>query len=86
MYYVYVLESLKDNKLYIGYTNDLKKRLEQHNTGKSFSTKGRRPFKLVYYEAYSTKEDAKNLEHFFKTGWGRQYLNKALKHYFSAKT
>ena len=49
MFYVYVLKSKKDNKLYIGYTKDLKKRIQIHNSGKNFSTAQRGPFSLVYY-------------------------------------
>jgi putative endonuclease len=66
MFSVYILRSLKDNQLYIGYTNDLKRRIEEHNSGKSFSTKTRRPFKLIYYEAYSSENDAKHREHNLK--------------------
>lgn len=84
--YVYILQSLKDRKFYIGYTNDLQRRLREHNSGSSFATKPRIPFKLVYYEAYPHRKDAEERERFFKTGWGRQYLKKALMHYFSAKT
>jgi len=58
MYYVYLLKSKKDNKLYIGLTNDLKKRLIEHNQGLNKSTKYRRPLVLIYYEAYSSLEDA----------------------------
>lgn len=58
MFYVYVLKSMKDQKLYIGQTNDLKRRFEEHNNGLSTSTKHRRPFKLVYYEAYLARKDA----------------------------
>ena len=50
-HYVYVLESLKDGERYIGYTNNLRKRLEEHNKGKNFSTKFRLPFRLIYFEA-----------------------------------
>ncbi len=68
MYYVYVLHSVKDKKLYIGCTSDLKRRFEQHNEGENISTKSRRPFKLVYYESYLSKKDAmireKKLKHF----------------------
>jgi len=49
-FYVYILESLKDQKHYTGYTNDLKRRLEEHKKGLSFSTKFRLPFKLIYFE------------------------------------
>ncbi len=60
MYYVYVLQSLKDIKLYIGYSSDLKRRLYEHKIGGSKSTRKRLPFKLIYYEAHTSKEDAKS--------------------------
>ena len=62
MYYVYILKSNKDDKLYIGYTNDLKRRLIQHNTSSSKATRSRLPLKLVYYEAYFSEKDAKDRE------------------------
>jgi len=62
MYYVYVLKSEKDRSLYIGYTNNLKRRFEEHNEGKNTSTKYKIPFELVYYEAYGSKSDAKYRE------------------------
>jgi putative endonuclease len=58
MYYVYILKSKKDSKHYIGYTNDLRRRLDEHNNGKSKSTKHRIPFELIYYEAYAIKSSA----------------------------
>ena len=66
MFYVYILKSLKDDNLYIGSTNDLKRRMEEHNSGKVFSTKIRRPFKLVYYEAYLSEQEARKREHNLK--------------------
>ena len=48
-YYIYVLKSKKDNKMYTGYTKDLKLRFEQHNKGLVDSTKNRQPLKLIYY-------------------------------------
>ena len=86
MYYVYTLISNKDQKLYTGYTNDLTRRLKEHNNKENFSTKYRTPFELIHYEAYQNKEDAKNREKFFKTGWERQYVKRVLKNYFQAKT
>jgi len=68
MFYVYILKSLKDGKLYIGSTNDLKRRVEEHNSGKSFSTAPRRPFKIIYYEAYVSEGDARHREHNLKLG------------------
>ncbi len=59
---MYVIKSLKDKKLYIGYTNDLSRRLKEHNSLKNRSTKARAPFKVVYYEAYSNKEEAEKRE------------------------
>ena len=62
MLYVYVLKSKKDSSLYIGYTNNLKRRFLEHNEGKSISTKHKTPFELVYYEAYASQSDAKYRE------------------------
>lgn len=62
MYYVYILKSRKDFLLYIGSTNDLRKRLREHNEGKVFSTKSRQPFELVYYESYKSESDARKRE------------------------
>lgn len=62
MFYLYILKSKKDSNLYIGSTNDLKKRLSMHNDGKVFSTKLRRPFELIYYEAYRAESDARKRE------------------------
>ncbi len=62
MYYVYVLKSLKDKKLYYGSTNDLKRRFLDHNKGMVESTKRRTPFKLVYYEAFLSEQDCRERE------------------------
>ena len=62
MYYVYLLRSLKDGKYYIGYTSDLKLRYKQHLNGEVESTRHRRPLELIYYEAYSTDELARERE------------------------
>lgn len=62
MFYVYILCSKKDKELYIGSTNDLKKRVEEHNSGKVSSTKPRIPFELLYYEAYKIEQEARNRE------------------------
>ena len=66
MFYVYVLKSLKDDKLYVGSTDDLRRRLAEHNTGKAKSTASRRPFTLRYYEAYSKEADARRRESMLK--------------------
>ncbi len=62
MFYVYILKSKKDSKLYIGSTNDLKRRFDEHNKGEVRSTKSRRPFESRYYEAYFSEEDARHRE------------------------
>ncbi|PIR72534.1 MAG: excinuclease ABC subunit C [Candidatus Nealsonbacteria bacterium CG10_big_fil_rev_8_21_14_0_10_36_24] len=80
-FYVYVLESLKDGNKYIGYTNNLKKRLEEHKKGLSFSTKFRLPFKLIYFEGCLNQEDAKRRENYLKTTQGRRFLGLRLLEY-----
>lgn len=74
MYYTYVLRSKKDNKLYIGFTDDLKSRVNKHNKGLVISTKSRIPLELVYYEACLSEEKAVKREKYFKTGFGRRFL------------
>jgi len=78
MYYVYVLKSLKDNHLYVGHTNDLRRRFREHNDGKVDCTKPRRPFFLLYYEACNILNDAVKREKSLKTGFGRKYLKRRL--------
>lgn len=62
MFFVYMLKSKKDDSLYIGYTNDLKRRFSEHNSGKSISTRHKAPFELIYYEAYRGEGDARYRE------------------------
>ena len=62
MFFVYILKSEKDSKLYIGYTNDIERRVIEHNSLTTKSTKSRAPFRLVYYEAYANQEEAKHRE------------------------
>lgn len=66
MFYMYILKSGKDGKLYFGYTKDLQNRLKEHNLGLVRSTKSRLPFRCVYYEAYASKDDAVKREHNLK--------------------
>lgn len=83
MFYVYVLRSKKDGKLYTGYSCDLKRRLFEHNNGEVPITQFRRPFDLIYYEAYLHQQDATDREKYLKTQWGRNYLKRTLVHYWS---
>ena len=79
MYYVYLLQSIKTKKFYIGATNDLRKRFYQHNQGNSLATKAGVPWKLVYYEAFPTKALALQREHRLKHyGRGLTELKKRL--------
>ena len=80
-YYVYVLESLKDNERYIGYTENLKRRLEEHKKGLSFATSFRLPLKLIYFEGCLNQDDAKRREHYLKTTQGRRFLGLRLREY-----
>ena len=82
MYYVYILMSQKDGKLYIGFTPDLKRRIERHNRGFVLSTKNRRPLKLVYYEVYISLTDAKKRERFIKGGKGHEEIKIQLRESF----
>jgi putative endonuclease len=88
VFYVYVLRSESDSGFYIGFSTNLRARLRQHQDGKSFATKSRGPWKLIYYEAYTEREDAEGREKFLKSGAGRRFLRTQLRHYltrFSAR-
>ena len=84
-FYVYTLLSLKDFNLYTGFTTDLKRRLQEHAKGLVISTKFRTPFKLIHYEYFANKEDAKARERFLKSGFGRSQLKQALKRTLNLK-
>ncbi|MGC9048633.1 MAG: GIY-YIG nuclease family protein [Patescibacteria group bacterium] len=83
MYYLYILLSLKDKKFYIGVTDDLRRRIKEHNLGKVKSTKNRRPLKLIYYEAYLLKSDALRREKFLKTTEGKRLLRQQIRDYIN---
>ena len=80
-FYVYILQSFKNKELYIGYTKDLRKRLEKHNQGLNFSTKKYLPWRLIHYEAYLNKNDARRREKYLKTSQGSRLLKRMLKEY-----
>jgi len=87
MYYVYFLQSLKTQKLYYGYTHNLKHRIQQHNAGKNFSTAPYRPYRLVYYEAYADKRDAQIREQRLKKfGQGIYRLKERLRYSLKTKS
>ncbi len=79
MYYVYIIESESNKKLYKGLTNDLKRRLNEHNSGSStFTSNNGGPWKLIYYEAFLRKEDARREELFLKSGKGNERIKHLL--------
>lgn len=78
MFYFYILKSQKNNKLYLGYTSDLKKRFYEHNNGKNFATKPNIPYELVFYSGFKNQEDAINCERYFKTSAGWKRIHKML--------
>ena len=78
MWYVYILKSSKDKNLYIGSTDNIRRRFTEHNSGKVDSTKGRVPFGLEAYIAVKGKTRAIELEQYFKTGSGRALLQKRI--------
>jgi len=82
-YYVYVLQSLKSGKWYTGYTIDLRKRFSEHQNNQAHYTKGRGPFRLIYYEACLNEYDAIAREKYLKSGPGRKYLKNRLKRFLS---
>jgi len=83
MYFVYILQSQKNDSLYVGYTGELEKRIREHNNGKNLSTKPFRHYKLIFYEAFLNKKDTKSREGYFKSGWGWRSIKKMLKNYLS---
>lgn len=85
MFYVYIIESLKDGELYIGYTKDLKKRFEEHNHGLSSATRRYLPWKVIYYEACLNKDDAIRRERYLKTSQGGRLIKRRIKEYLFNK-
>jgi putative endonuclease len=81
-FYVYVLQSIKHGKLYFGYAENLRQRLEEHNRGAVRSTKPYMPWKLIYYEACLNEQDARRREHYLKTTQGQRLMKRRLKEYF----
>ncbi len=79
MYYVYVLKSLKQNRIYVGYSTDLRQRIKTHLLGKVKSTRAHRPWRLVYYEAYLEKKDAVVREKQLKNHRAKEDLKSQIK-------
>jgi putative endonuclease len=75
-YTVYAIKSLIDSRIYVGLTENLERRLEEHNKGRTRSTKGYRPWKLIYKEEVKTRISARKLEKYYKSGCGKEILKK----------
>ena len=82
-YFVYILQSESNNQFYVGYAEDLKRRLKEHERGNIPSTRNRRPLKFVYYEFCLNKTDATNRERYLKTAWGKRYIKNRIKNYLT---
>ena len=79
MYTVYVLRSTQNGQLYVGYTTDLQQRIETHNKGSVTSTKAKRPWKIIFTEAYVSQDDALRREKYLKTTQGKNALKHMLR-------
>ena len=75
MFYVYILRSKKDNSLYIGQTDNLERRLVDHNGGLSKYTRKKIPWVLIYFEKYKTRTEAIERERFLKKQRNRKFYN-----------
>jgi putative endonuclease len=82
-HYVYVLRSLADHQLYVGFTRKLRERVETHNRVLVPSTKKRTPFQLVYWEGCLNQTDATRREKYLKTAWGKRYIKNRLRNYLT---
>ena len=82
-YYVYVLQSDKDGYYYVGYTNDIKRRLEEHKDSQVQSTRRRLPMKLIYWEGCLNQQDATKREKYLKTAWGKRYIKSRLRNHLT---
>ncbi len=78
MYYIYVLRSLKNGRNYTGSTDNLERRLNEHNSGQSKYTRLTKPFKLLHFEQFETRAEACRRERYLKTGKGRSELKEIL--------
>ena len=79
MFHVYVLRSDKTGRRYIGSSQDIESRLNEHNSGYSLATKHGVPWKLIHHEEFPTCSEAVRRERFYKTGKGRDLLNQLTK-------
>jgi len=74
MYFVYAIKSLKDGRIYVGLSSNIKRRIFEHNSGYVFSTKGFIPWKLIYKEEIGNRKQAREREKYLKSGCGKELL------------
>ncbi|MEM9919505.1 MAG: GIY-YIG nuclease family protein [Bacteroidota bacterium] len=74
--YVYVLKSMNNYRFYVGMTENVERRLKEHNSGKTKSTKGYRPWQLFFSEEYPNREEARQREKYLKSGVGKEYIKR----------
>ena len=79
MFYVYVIKSLSRNYIYVGLTNNVQRRLKQHNNGENKTTKAYSPFELILSEEFQTRKEAREREKYFKSGVGKEHIKSLLK-------
>ncbi len=79
MFYVYAIQSQKDNRIYVGMTGNVDRRINEHNAGKNQSTAFYKPWRLIYVEQIATRPDARKREIWLKSGIGKEYLKKWLR-------
>ncbi|KHJ37024.1 GIY-YIG nuclease superfamily protein [Pedobacter glucosidilyticus] len=77
-FFVYALISAKDKRIYVGFSGDLDKRIHEHNSGKTKSTKGFRPWTLLYFEEVQGRDSARKKEKYYKSGIGKEFLKSLL--------
>lgn len=80
-YYFYILRSNKNGKLYLGFTPDLKERIQSHNNGENKATKSNIPYELIFFSGFKSKTDALECEKYFKTTAGWRRIHKMLENF-----
>ena len=79
MYFVYAIKSINRNYIYVGMTNEVERRFDEHNTGKNKTTRPYKPFKLFYSEKFRTRTEARKREKYLKSGIGKEFLKSLIK-------
>lgn len=78
MFYVYAIKSVTRNWIYVGLTNNLERRITEHNNGENRSTKAYKPFVLIFSEQYETRRKAREREKYLKSGIGKEFLKRQI--------